>query len=209
MKRSKACILNWYDLACSTWSQMWTDNSKYKPIPLPQQFLYKHYVALAVPTTPLGRTQYKGESAVRFVFVDGGHLGWNTLWSWTFPENYHSLEGKLYRFFCLILGFLVEKNTEPHGIQLINRFAMAKYESTDLVDLAREIQRVSTMYIFFPLYKFTCLNILSSQLFCCRQFIFIQPLRSSSNQPALFTITSISPVVVTKYWEFLHLMVMK
>ncbi|KDR18966.1 uncharacterized protein C1orf50 homolog isoform X2 [Zootermopsis nevadensis] len=42
-------------------------------------------------------------------------------------------------------GFLVEKNTEPHGIQLINRFAMAKYESTDLVDLAREIQRADVL----------------------------------------------------------------
>lgn len=55
-------------------------------------------------------------------------------------ENYHSCFG-------LILGFLVERNTEPQGIQLINPFAVAKHESTDLVDLAREIQRVSSVYI--------------------------------------------------------------
>jgi hypothetical protein len=57
-------------------------------------------------------------------------------------------ERKIPFIFCLILGFLVERNTEPQGIQLINPFAMAKHESTDLVDLAREIQRVSSVYIF-------------------------------------------------------------
>jgi hypothetical protein len=43
----------------------------------------------------------------------------------------------------LISGSLVERNTEPQGIQLMNPFAVAKCESTDLVELAREIQKVS------------------------------------------------------------------
>jgi hypothetical protein len=43
----------------------------------------------------------------------------------------------------LISGSLVERNTEPEGIQLMNPFAVAKCESTDLVELAREIQKVS------------------------------------------------------------------
>jgi hypothetical protein len=43
----------------------------------------------------------------------------------------------------LISGFLVERNTEPQGTQLTNPFAVAKCESTDLVELAREIQKVS------------------------------------------------------------------
>jgi len=43
----------------------------------------------------------------------------------------------------LISGSLVERNTEPQGIQLMNPYAVAKYESTDLVELAREIQKVS------------------------------------------------------------------
>lgn len=38
-------------------------------------------------------------------------------------------------------GFLVERNTEPQGTQLTNPFAVAKCESTDLVELAREIQK--------------------------------------------------------------------
>jgi len=43
----------------------------------------------------------------------------------------------------LISGSLVERNTEPEGIQLMNPFAVAKCESTDLVELAREIQKAS------------------------------------------------------------------
>jgi len=43
----------------------------------------------------------------------------------------------------LISGSLAESNTEPPGTQLTNPFKVTKYESTDLVELAREIQKVS------------------------------------------------------------------
>jgi hypothetical protein len=52
-------------------------------------------------------------------------------------ENYHS-------HFGLISGSLVERNTMPEGFTLTNPFAVAKPDATDLVELAREIQRVST-----------------------------------------------------------------
>jgi hypothetical protein len=43
----------------------------------------------------------------------------------------------------MISGSLVEWNTEPQGFQLTNPFAVTKFESADLVELAREIQKVS------------------------------------------------------------------
>jgi hypothetical protein len=52
-------------------------------------------------------------------------------------ENYRS-------HFGLISGSLVERNTMPQGFKLTNPFAVAKLDATDLVELAREIQRVST-----------------------------------------------------------------
>jgi hypothetical protein len=36
----------------------------------------------------------------------------------------------------------------PQGFKLTNPFAVAKPDATDLVELAREIQSVSTFYIF-------------------------------------------------------------
>lgn len=50
--------------------------------------------------------------------------------------------------FGLIAGSLVERNTMPQGFKLTNPFAVAKSDATDLVELAREIQRVSTVYVF-------------------------------------------------------------
>jgi hypothetical protein len=69
-----------------------------------------------------------------------------TLWPWgqlsqitrvSRKENYHS-------HISLISGSLVERNTMPQGFKLTNPFAVGKPDATDLVELAREIQRVST-----------------------------------------------------------------
>ena len=42
----------------------------------------------------------------------------------------------------MIAGSLVERNTAPEGIHLVNPFVVAKHESTDLVELAKQIQTV-------------------------------------------------------------------
>ena len=49
----------------------------------------------------------------------------------------------------MISGSLVERNTAPDGIQLVNPFAVAKHESTDLVDLAKQIQMVRKKHWIF------------------------------------------------------------
>ncbi|KAJ9599174.1 hypothetical protein L9F63_010351 [Diploptera punctata] len=40
---------------------------------------------------------------------------------------------------------LVERNTAPDGIHLVNPFVVAKHESTDLVELAQQIQTADSM----------------------------------------------------------------
>jgi hypothetical protein len=62
---------------------------------------------------------------------------------WKKPRNPGILKENHYVNLYLISGSLVERSTEPQGIQLANPFAVAKCESIDLVELAREIQKVS------------------------------------------------------------------
>ncbi|PSN53872.1 Uncharacterized protein C0J52_02422 [Blattella germanica] len=54
------------------------------------------------------------------------------------PDEYTKLK-------CDGTGCLVERNLVPDGIHLVNPFAVAKHESTDLVELAKEIQMADTM----------------------------------------------------------------
>lgn len=42
-------------------------------------------------------------------------------------------------------GSLVERNTAPDGIHLVNPFLVANHESTDLVELAKQIQTADAM----------------------------------------------------------------
>lgn len=48
---------------------------------------------------------------------------------------------------CVVLVNLVERNYQPGGVQLVNTYATARRNPTDLVELAMEIQKVILVYL--------------------------------------------------------------